>query len=135
MDVRATVPVNLRPPEQARRLGNQFGVVFLALPLGIDEPRKRLAEIKRRMDELKSSLQPMVAFGALNAIGFLPSRLQPLPVQFFGSKASVVLTNVPGPREPLYLAGKPLKQGDHNLAAFLDTPQECVPLRCWKAGT
>jgi len=110
MDVRATVPVNLRPPEQADRLGNQFGVVFLALPLGIDGPRRRLAEIKRRMDELKSSLQPVVAFGALNAIGFLPSRLQPLPIQFFGSKASVVLTNVPGPREPLYMAGEPLKR-------------------------
>lgn len=110
MDVRATVPVNLRPPEQAHRLGNQFGVVFLALPLGIHGPRQRLAEIKRRMDELKSSLQPVVAFGALNAIGFLPRRLQPLPIQFFGSKASVVLTNVPGPREPLYLAGEPLKR-------------------------
>ena len=110
MDLRATVPVNLRPPEQARRLGNQFGVVFLALPLGIETPRERLAEIKRRMDELKSSLQPVVAFGALSAIGFLPSRLQSLPVQFFGSKASVVLTNVPGPREPLYLAGEPLKR-------------------------
>lgn len=110
MDVRATVPVNLRPPEQAHRLGNQFGVVFLALPLGIHGPRQRLAEIKRRMDELKSSLQPVVAFGALNAIGFLPSRLQALPIQFFGSKASVVLTNVPGPREPLYLAGEPLKR-------------------------
>jgi len=110
MDVRATVPVNLRPLEHAHRLGNQFGVVFLALPLGIDAPGERLVEIKRRMDGLKSSLQPVVAFGALNAIGFLPSPLQPLPIQFFGSKASVVLTNVPGPREPLYLAGEPLKR-------------------------
>jgi len=110
MDVRATVPVNLRPLQQAHRLGNQFGVVFLTLPLGFEAPRERLAEIKRRMDELKSSLQPVVAFGALNAIGFLPSRLQPLPIQFFGSKASVVLTNVPGPRERLYLAGEPLKR-------------------------
>jgi len=110
LDVRATVPVNLRPLAEAHRLGNQFGVVFLSLPLGIEAPRERLIEIKRRMDELKSSLQPLVAFGMLNAIGLLPGRLQPLPIQFFGSKASVVLTNVPGPREPLYLAGEPLRR-------------------------
>lgn len=110
LDVRAAVPVNLRPLDEAHRLGNKFGLVFLGLPLGIDEPQARLLEIKRRMDELKSSLQPVVAFGALNAIGFLPSRLQPLPVQMFGSKASMVLTNVPGPREQLYLAGEPLRR-------------------------
>jgi diacylglycerol O-acyltransferase / wax synthase len=110
LDVRAALPVNLRPLDQAHRLGNQFGLVFLPLPLGVEDPVERLAEVKRRMDELKSSLQPMVAFGALTAIGFLPGRLQPLPVQFFGSKASLVLTNVPGPREPLYLAGEPLRR-------------------------
>jgi diacylglycerol O-acyltransferase / wax synthase len=110
LDVRAAVPVNLRPLDEAHRLGNQFGLVFLGLPIGIEEPDARLAEVKRRMDELKSSLQPVVAFGALTAIGYLPPPLQPLPIQFFGSKASLVLTNVPGPRERLYLAGEPLRR-------------------------
>jgi len=62
------------------------------------------------MDALKTSLQPAVALGALNAIGYLPTPLQPLPVSFFGSKASAVLTNVPGPRQRLYLAGQPLRR-------------------------
>jgi WS/DGAT/MGAT family acyltransferase len=110
LDVRATVPVNLRPLDEAHRLGNQFGIVFLALPLGVEEPADRLAEVKRRMDELKSSLQPAVAFGVLSAVGYLPVPMQPLPIQFFGSKASLVLTNVPGPRERLYLAGEPLQR-------------------------
>lgn len=110
LDLRAAVPVNLRPVEDGHRLGNQFGLVFLALPLGIEDPTQRLAEVKRRMDQLKSSLQPAVAFGTLHAIGYLPVALQPLPVGFFGSKASVVLTNVPGPRQPLYLAGEPLRR-------------------------
>jgi diacylglycerol O-acyltransferase / wax synthase len=110
VDIRAAVPVNLRPLDQAHRLGNQFGLVFLALPLGEDDPRERLAEIKRRMDELKASLQPVVALGTLNLIGYLPSRVQPLAVRFFGSKSSTVLTNVPGPRERLYLAGRPLRR-------------------------
>jgi WS/DGAT/MGAT family acyltransferase len=110
LDIRATVPVNLRPLDQAHRLGNQFGLVFLALPLGVEDPVLRLAEVKHRMDELKSSVMPLVAFGVLTAIGYLPVPLQPLPVGFFGSKATLVLTNVPGPREPLYLAGEPMRR-------------------------
>ncbi len=110
VDVRATVPVNLRPLDEAHRLGNRFGLVFLALPIGLTDPVVRVAEVKRRMDELKSSLQPAVALGVLNAIGYLPTALQPLPVGFFGSKASAVLTNVPGPRQPIYLAGEPVRR-------------------------
>jgi WS/DGAT/MGAT family acyltransferase len=110
LEIRVAVPVNLRPLDQAGDLGNQFGLVFLALPIGIDDARQRLAEVKRRMDDLKVSLQPAVAMGALSLIGYAPSVVQPLAVQFFGSKATAVLTNVPGPREQLFLAGKPLRR-------------------------
>jgi diacylglycerol O-acyltransferase len=110
LDVRAAVPVNLRQGDHALHLGNQFGLVFLALPIGVADPRQRLAEVKRRMDELKSSLQPVVALGTLAAIGYLPAGLQPIPISFFGSKTSMVLTNVPGPRQRLYLAGVPLQR-------------------------
>jgi WS/DGAT/MGAT family acyltransferase len=110
LDIRATVPVNLRPLTEAHRLGNQFGLVFLALPLGVEDPIERLAEVKRRMDDLKASVMPVVAFGVLTAIGYLPVALQPVTVGFFGSKATLVLTNVPGPREQLYLAGQPLRR-------------------------
>jgi len=106
LEIRAAIPVNLRPLDEAHRLGNQFGLVFLSLPMGIANPRRRLAELKSRMDALKGSLQPVVAFGVLTAIGMVPSRLQPLAVEFFGSKASAVVTNVPGPRQQLYLAGR-----------------------------
>ncbi|HKF78664.1 MAG TPA: wax ester/triacylglycerol synthase family O-acyltransferase [Candidatus Dormibacteraeota bacterium] len=110
LEVRAAVPINLRPLDEAARLGNQFGLVFLALPLGVEDPVERLAQVKSRMDELKSSLQPAVAYGVLHSIGYLPGPLQPLPVRFFGSKATLVLTNVPGPREQLFLAGEPLRR-------------------------
>ncbi len=106
LELRAAIPVNLRPVAETGRLGNQFGLVFLPLPIGIEEPRERLLELKRRMDELKSSLQPVVAFGVLSAIGLVPSPLQSPAVEFFGSKASAVMTNVPGPPAPLYLAGR-----------------------------
>ena len=110
LEIRVAVPVNMRRLEEALKLGNQFGLVFLALPLGISDAQDRLAEVKRRMDHIKGSVQPAVALGLLTALGYAPGALQPLAVQFFGSKASAVLTNVPGPREQLYLAGKRLKQ-------------------------
>ncbi|MDQ6920541.1 MAG: wax ester/triacylglycerol synthase family O-acyltransferase [Candidatus Dormibacteraeota bacterium] len=108
LEIRVAVPVNLRPLDRETELGNQFGIVFLPLPIGVADGRQRVLEAKRRMDELKASLQPAVAMGVLSLLGYAPRRVQPLAVEFFGSKASAVLTNVPGPREQLYLAGSPL---------------------------
>ena len=106
LEIRAAVPVNLRPLDGPIELGNQFGLVFLPLPIGLEEPGDRLAEIKRRMDDIKGTPEALVAFGVLNALGLVPTRLHGNLVEFFGAKATAVLTNVPGPREPLYLAGR-----------------------------
>jgi hypothetical protein len=62
------------------------------------------------MDELKRSPEALVAFGVLNLMGRAPVELEKLGLRFFGSKATAVLTNVPGPREPLYLAGRKLER-------------------------
>jgi diacylglycerol O-acyltransferase len=109
VDVRAVVPVNLRPPEENITLGNKFGLVFLSLPVGIGDPIDRLFELKRRMDALKDTPEALVAFGILNAIGMSPSRIQDVVVNIFGTKGTAVMTNVPGPRQTIYLAGAPLE--------------------------
>ena len=44
VELRAMVPVNLRPPQQEARLGNRFGLGPLVLPVGIANPRARLRE-------------------------------------------------------------------------------------------
>jgi WS/DGAT/MGAT family acyltransferase len=108
--IRASVPVNLRPLDEAHRLGNSFGLVFLTLPVGITDPIRRLHAIKKEMDELKRSPEALVAFGVLNVMGLAPVEVERLGLRFFGSKATAVLTNVPGPREPLYLAGRKLER-------------------------
>jgi WS/DGAT/MGAT family acyltransferase len=105
LEIRAAVPVNLRPLEQGLQLGNNFGVVYLGLPLRIGDGNVRLFELKRRMDAIKRSLQAPVSYGVLSAIGIVPRQLHPRLVEFYGSKATLVLTNVPGPREPIYMAG------------------------------
>ena len=109
LNIRAVVPVSLRPVEEMAALGNQFGLVFLSLPVGIADPRERLNELRKRMTRLKRSFEPVVALGLLRLIGSLSARLQELAVKIFGAKGTFVLTNVPGPLETLYFAGKPIR--------------------------
>lgn len=108
--IRASVPVNLRPKADMHQLGNAFGLVFLTLPIGIVDPVRRIRAVKKEMDGLKGSPEALVAFGVLSVMGFAPVEVEHLGLRFFGSKATAVLTNVPGPRQPLYLASRKLKK-------------------------
>ena len=108
--IRASVPVNLRPLDEGHKMGNAFGLVFLTLPIGIADPARRLRAIKKEMDELKGSPEALVAFGVLTLMGIAPVEVEQLGLRFFGSKATAVLTNVPGPREPLYMAGRRIEK-------------------------
>ncbi len=109
-EIRATVPVNLRPLEHARELGNHFGLVFLALPVNEANPLERVYRVNERMNELKASRQATVAFGLLAALGMGPHALQKPALDLLSEKATMVLTNVPGPQQPLYLAGGEIKE-------------------------
>ncbi len=110
LDVRAMVPVNLRPPGEITELGNQFGLVFLDLPLNIADPIERLLEVKQRMSHLKYSQQPMVALGILAGLGVAPSLLRERILEALAANASVVMTNVPGFPESRYFAGQKINQ-------------------------
>lgn len=105
LTIRATVPVNLRPLEHAKKLGNHFGLVFLDLPVGEANPSIRLQRVVECMTQLKQSRQAIVAFGLLATIGMLPPAVQQLALELFSRKATTVATNVPGPQMPLYMAG------------------------------
>jgi WS/DGAT/MGAT family acyltransferase len=109
LDLRVTVPVNIRKSGTEFELGNKFSMVFLALPVYIEDPVLRLKEVKRRMDHLKKAPDAMVSFGVLSALGLLPPGIARKAAHFFGDKASAVMTNVPGPRQPLYFSGKQIK--------------------------
>lgn len=106
LNFRAAVPVNLRPLEKMADLGNLFGLVFLSLPIGIEDPEARLVELKRRMGSLKRSMEPPMTLRVLDAMGRMPYAMQRGLVSMLATKATAVLTNVPGPREPLHLAGR-----------------------------
>jgi len=108
-EIRATVPVNLRPLEHSKELGNHFGLVFLALPVNEANPLERVYRVHERMNELKASRQATVAFGLLAALGMGPQAVQKPALDLLSEKATMVLTNVPGPQQALYLAGGEVK--------------------------
>jgi diacylglycerol O-acyltransferase len=110
-EVHALVPVNLRPLEKPlpRELGNRFGLVLLALPVGIEDPVVRVVEVKHRMDAIKHGHEGPISYGILGLIGRTPVQVEERLIDFFSSKGSMVLTNIPGPRRTLSLAGTPLR--------------------------
>jgi diacylglycerol O-acyltransferase / wax synthase len=109
--IRATVPVNLRSgsdPQPA--LGNRFGLVFVDLPVGTRHPLERLYAVRTSMQKLKSSPQALVTLGLLALIGSLPESVEEPAIALFSAKASLVASNLPGPRAQLRLAGAPVSQ-------------------------
>ena len=109
-EIRAMVPINLRPLEDAWKLGNRFGLVPLLLPIGITNPVERLYAVRARMNELKGSLQPLLAFGVLSLAGLLIKPAQDALLSLFGRKTTAVMTNVPGPAKKLQVCGSTLEQ-------------------------
>ena len=109
-ELRAMVPVNLRPPGPVRSLGNKFGLVPLLLPIGIRDPLERVLEVRSRMNELKGSYTAVIALAVLGVAGLAPRGLQKQVLDLLASKATAVMTNVPGPQHALYMAGSRLRR-------------------------
>jgi len=105
-EIRAVVPVFLRGGETGAR--NRFGLAFVDLP--IDEPDRddRIHKVKRRMDSIKCSPAVPVAFDVLRTFAVAGPSVEQLGVELFTRKASLMVTNVPGPRSQLQLAGRRL---------------------------
>ncbi len=109
-EIRAMVPVNLRPLDQAWQLGNKFGLAPLVLPIGISNPIERVYAVRRRMSELKGSYQPLLAFAVLAIAGLMIKPVQDAILNLFAKKATAVMTHVPGPQQPLVLCGSTIRQ-------------------------
>jgi len=110
VEIRVLVPINLRPPDSGEELGNRFGIIAVELPVGLESPLERLYEIRRRIEALKTSYEPAVTLGLFAGLGYAPKVVQDMLFDLLVSRATAVMTNVPGPQRALYLAGSALKQ-------------------------
>jgi len=106
-DLTTMVPVNVRQPgvPLPANLGNRFALVLLPLPIGLGDPRSRLAETKLRMDAIKRSPEAAITMTLIQAIGRAHPQIAQVLVDFFASKAIGVTTNVAGPTQDRFLAG------------------------------
>lgn len=109
--IRVAVPFNLRPLDQPiETLGNQFGLVLVCLPVEVSCPLMRFRQVQENMNRLKRSYQAQVTYSLLDLFGRGPDILERRALALLSNKASAVLTNVPGPKEAVYLAGAKLVQ-------------------------
>lgn len=109
-EIRALVPVNLRPLETAWQLGNRFGMVPLPLPIGIANPVKRLYAVHAQTQALKGSLQPALALGLMATSGSVEKAAQRAMLKTLSRKATAFMTNVPGPAQSLLLCGSTVER-------------------------
>ena len=110
-EIRAMVPVYMQGHSGGEAShGNHFGLVFLPLPLGITEPLACIAAVKERMDAIKGSAEATVALNVLGAMGVASTELEHVGLDIFTRKATVMVTNVPGPPATLHMAEHALRQ-------------------------
>ncbi len=105
------MPFNLRPPDEPlpRDLGNRFGLVTLPLPVGTAQREDRLQRVMKAMGRIKTSPEGPISYALLGAIGAAPAQVEAALVNVFSGVGSTVLTNVPGPRTTIFLAGSPVR--------------------------
>ena len=60
------------------------------------------------MDRIKQSPEGVISYGLLGALGKAPLQVEKRLIDLFSSKGTAVITNVPGPREKVFLAGTPV---------------------------
>jgi diacylglycerol O-acyltransferase len=108
--VRTLVPVSVRRPGEKGTYNNRVSAMFAELPVGIDDPVQRLQAVNAQMDGLKRSQQAVAGEVLTSLTGFAPALLLSLGMRaaFRVPQRSLntVTTNVPGPQQPLFLAGR-----------------------------
>ncbi|NTU80572.1 MAG: wax ester/triacylglycerol synthase family O-acyltransferase [Chloroflexales bacterium] len=108
--LRAMVPVNLLPPGAKSDGGNHFGLVYVTLPLGVESAAERMARLRKEMDAIKASPEAYIGYGVVGLLGVMPTGVEHTLLEALCSMASMVVTNVPGPRVANALAGKPVRR-------------------------
>jgi WS/DGAT/MGAT family acyltransferase len=111
LELRALVPVSVRTQDQRGTLGNKLAVMRAPLPVYIRDPLARLRFVKTAMDGLKESKQAVGA-ATLTAVNNLapPTVLaQASRLNFSTRLFNLIVTNIPGPQQPLYVLGRRLE--------------------------
>ncbi len=105
------VPVSLRRPDAPlpRTLGNRFGLIPVLLPVHLADPVEQVRQIHAQIDEIKHSPMPIVSFGLISVTALTTPEVERMIHKINQDQSIGVTTNVPGPRQPMTLAGGRVK--------------------------
>jgi diacylglycerol O-acyltransferase len=108
--LKAMVPVNVRGAEAPGSLGNRISFMFVDLPCDEPDPVRRLRAIHMATSERKRHQEPQGADDVVRLLGLVAGPIQRLASKLIASPRAFNLTvsNIPGPREQLYMLGCPL---------------------------
>jgi len=110
LDFRVMAPVSVRTTDERGTLGNRVSAWMVDLPLAEPDPLERLEQIRRQTEELKRSKQALAAETLTRVTEWTGSALLSIGARLmtYGTPFNTVITNVPGPRMPLYLLASPM---------------------------
>jgi WS/DGAT/MGAT family acyltransferase len=110
--LKTMVPVSVRDDGQLDEFGNRISFMFVVLPCDEPDAERRLRRVRMATDESKESGDPGIAELALRLIGYGPRALRHLVARAMASPRmfNLVVSNIPGPREPMYMSGCELEE-------------------------
>jgi WS/DGAT/MGAT family acyltransferase len=105
--LRAMVPVSVRADDEKMALGNRVSMIFVDLPVGPIDPVNRLHRVTAATQDLKESMMAVGADTIMNLSQYAPPTLHAMAARLVsrGHWFNVVVSNVPGPQVPMYIAG------------------------------
>jgi diacylglycerol O-acyltransferase / wax synthase len=108
VELKAMVPVSVRADIERGALGNRVAAMMAPLPVWCQDPVARLDIVREELKGLKSGGQAVGAQVLTELTGFAPPTVMGQAARLVSRQRmfNLVVTNVPGPQFPLYLAGR-----------------------------
>ena len=119
--LKTMVPVSLRSAAEANGLGNRISFVFVDLPCDEPDPLRRVRDVSIAMGKRKDANEPEGADILMRLTGYAPRTLQRAVSRLVSSPRTfdLVVSNIPGPPEPLWMLGCPLEEA-YPIVPFAD---------------
>lgn len=110
-DLRVMVPVSVRSKAERGDVGNRVAPAVVDIPVGRMRPGARLAKIRKATESLKSSSMAVSADSIIGLGAYAPPALHAMAARLVsrGRWFNLVVSNVPAPQVPLYIAGAKLE--------------------------
>ena len=108
LELKAMIPVSVRSEMERGALGNRVAAMMAPLPVWCQEPLARLDIVRQELSDLKQGSQAVGAQVLTDLSGFAPPTIMDQAARLMSRQRffNLVVTNVPGPQFPLYLAGR-----------------------------